>query len=393
MSSESSIARRGVAILGATGSIGTSTIDVIRNNRDSFFVTSLAANNSWESLLPLVEEFEPSIVALTDPDAADKLRQNMSGGKKTVVRGGPDALNLAATAPDTEIALCACSGAIGLSSAVSAIEAGIDIALANKEVLVAGGEYVMALTRKYGVKLLPVDSEHSAIFQAIGSEQKNVSKIILTASGGPFRTFGKNDLKTVTKAMALRHPNWSMGSKITIDSATLMNKGLEVIEAHWLFDMPYDKIEVVIHPQSIIHSLVEFKDTSVIAQLGLPDMRLPIQYALSWPHRFASPHFDSLDLTKVGEMTFLAPDLEAFSSLKLAYDAGRAGRSYPTVLNSANEIAVAAFLKEQISFLNIPDVVEEVISRHKAVEVDSLDVILASDNWARKCASEIISAM
>jgi 1-deoxy-D-xylulose-5-phosphate reductoisomerase len=387
------MARRGVAILGATGSIGTSTISVIRSNRDSYFVTSLAANKSWEALVPLIEEFAPSVVSVTDPEAADKLRAHLPAGQGTLVRGGSDSLNIAATAPHTDIVLCACSGAIGISSAVSAIEAGIDVALANKEVLVAGGEFITALARKHGVKLLPVDSEHSAIFQAIGTEEKNVSKIILTASGGPFRDFTRERLKTVTKAMALKHPNWSMGSKITIDSATLMNKGLEVIEAHWLFNTPYDKIEVVIHPQSIIHSLVEMKDTSVIAQLGLPDMRLPIQCALSWPLRLDSPHFESLDLIKVGKMTFLAPDMEAFPSLKLAYDAGRAGKSYPTVLNSANEIAVAAFLNDEISFVNIPQVVAEVISCHEAVAVDSLDAILTSDLWARKCAREIISSL
>lgn len=385
--------RRGVAILGATGSIGTSTIDVIRNNRDMYFITSLAANCNWQPLLPLVKEFQPPLVVLSDEAAAEKLRSNLPPGVDTIVRTGADALNLAATAEGTDITLCACSGAIGLESAVAAIEAGIDIALANKEVLVAGGEYVTALTRKHKVKLLPVDSEHSAIFQAIGTEADNVSKIILTASGGPFFNWSAEKLKSVTPAMALKHPNWSMGSKITIDSATLMNKGLEVIEAHWLFSVPYERIDVVVHRQSIIHSLVEMQDTSVIAQLGLPDMRLPIQYALSWPHRIDSPQYESLDLLKVGKMTFEKPDTVAFPSLKLAYDAGKAGKSYPTVLNSANEIAVAAFLREEISFSGIPCVVEDVVSCHKPVEPDSVEAILACDLWARNKAAKIIDTM
>ena len=385
--------KKGVSILGATGSIGTSAIDVIRNNKEHFFVTALAAKSSWEVLLPLVIEFEPSIVVLTDVAAASALESNLPQSQKCRVMSGNKALDLAATADNTDITLCACSGAIGLKSTVAAIKAGIDIALANKEVLVAGGKYVTELVKKHKVKLLPVDSEHSAIFQAISGRSEDVSKIILTASGGPFYGKSCEDLKRVTLKDALKHPNWSMGHKITIDSATLMNKGLEVIEAHWLFSVDYDNIDVVVHQQSIIHSLVEMKDTSVIAQLGLPDMRLPIQYALSWPERFVSKQYPSLDLIKIGTMTFLEPDLKAFPALRLAYESGKAGKSFCTVLNSSNEIAVEAFVSKKISFTAISHVVEEVLNKHIPVDVDSLDVIIETDEWARNCAHDIIDSM
>ena len=384
---------RGVAVLGATGSIGQSALDVIRQNKERFKVTSLAAHSRWQPLMPLAEEFDPDILCVSDEEACAELAKELPAKYKSRLVKGSNGLNEAACAEGTSICLSACSGAVGLSSTIAAIEAGIDIALANKEVLVAGGELVTSLAKKNNVRILPVDSEHSAIFQSIRNEGRAVDSIILTASGGPFRGYSHKKLAKVTVADALKHPNWSMGKKITIDSASMMNKGLEVIEAHWLFDVDYDDIRIVIHPQSIIHSLVEFRDSSVLAQMGPPDMRLPIQYALTYPQRVSATYLRRLDLVDIGTLTFEDPDHENFPCLDLAYHAGREGKSYPAVLNGANEIAVAAFLEERIRFIDIPRVVEAALEEHDATDVDDLEKILHADGWAREHARATIDTL
>ncbi len=384
---------RGVAILGATGSIGQSALDVIRQNKDRFNVTALAVRRRWQPLLQLAEEFDPDVLCVYDEEACSTVGTQLPEKYKKRLVCGSNGLNEAARAPGTDICLSACSGAVGLSSTIAAIEAGIDVALANKEVLVAGGELVTSLARENNVRILPVDSEHSAIFQCIRNEGRAVASIVLTASGGPFRGYDHQKLAKVGVEDALKHPNWSMGKKITIDSASMMNKGLEVIEARWLFGLDYDDIRVVIHPQSIIHSLVEFRDSSVLAQMGPPDMRLPIQYALTYPLRVEANYLRRLDLVDVGTLTFEEPDHENFPSLDLAYQAGREGKSYPAVLNGANEVAVEAFLEKRIRFLEIPRVVEAALDEHKGLAVDVLDNILQADKWARQHASATIATL
>ena len=384
---------RGVAILGATGSIGQSALDVIRQNKERFQVTSLAVRRRWQPLIPLAKEFDPKLLCVSDEEACAELRQELPDKFKKRVICGPKGLNQAACADGTSICLSACSGAVGLSSTIAAIEAGIDVALANKEVLVAGGELVTTLAKKNNVRILPVDSEHSAVFQCIRNEGRAVASILLTASGGPFRGFTHKELAKVTVGDALKHPNWSMGKKITIDSASMMNKGLEVIEARWLFHLDYDNIRVVIHPQSIIHSLVEFRDSSVLAQMGPPDMRLPIQYALTYPQRVAATYLRRLDLVDVGTLTFQDPDHENFPCLDLAYQAGREGKSFPAVLNGANEVAVLAFLQERVRFLDIPRIVEAALEDHEPLKVDELDKVLAADSWAREHARATIDTL
>lgn len=378
-----------ISILGSTGSIGRQALEVVRLLRGEVSVLGLAAGRNRELLARQITEFHPAVVSLAEEDDALWLRDNLPRNTRVQVFCGEEGMVRVATHEEVDMVLTAVSGAAGLIPTVAAIRAGKDIALANKETMVAAGPLVVGLAGEYGVRIIPVDSEHSAIWQCLhGEDVRDVEKIILTASGGPFRNFSREEMAAVTVREALAHPNWSMGPKITIDSATLMNKGLEVIEARWLFGIDYDRIEVLLHPQSIIHSMVEFVDGSILAQLGLPDMRLPIQYAFTYPHRKKSglPRLKrSLDT-----LTFEEPDEERFPALKLAYRAGRVGGTMPAVLNAANEVAVHAFLKEKIRFLDITDVVERVMSEHVPTPEPSLEHILEADRWARKRAESII---
>lgn len=373
---------RNIAILGSTGSIGTQTLEIVRENND-LNVVSIAAKSSINKLEEQVREFKPDIVCVYDEKAASQFKVMISDTNTKVVLG-MEGLIEAATYKSAELVVTAFVGMIGIVPTVEAIKAGKDIALANKETLVTAGHIVMDLAKKNNVKILPVDSEHSAIFQSLnGENSKEIDKILLTASGGPFRTKTKDDLKTVTLEDALKHPNWSMGQKITIDSATMVNKGLEVLEAKWLFDVDVDNIQVVVQPQSIIHSMVQFNDGAVIAQLGVPDMKLPIQYAIYYPERrYLSG--DRLDFGKIGQITFEDPDFEKFKGLELAYESGRIGGSMPTVLNAANEKAVAMFLNRKIGYLEIADIIEYCMSKHNTIENPTIEQILEIENWVNE---------
>ena len=380
-----------IAILGSTGSIGTQTLDVVRANGD-IEVLGISAGKNIQKLEEQVREFSPRLVAVWDENAAQELAQKIQDTDTKVVAGMDGLLELAAM-PDTEILVTAIVGMLGIRPTIEAIRAGKDIALANKETLVTAGHLIIPMAKEYGVQILPVDSEHSAIFQSLrGGTEKEVKRLIITASGGPFRGKKRSELENVTLAQCLNHPNWSMGQKVTLDSSTLANKGLEVMEAHWLFDMPYDKIAVVVHPQSIVHSLVEFCDGSVIAQLGVPDMRLPIQFALSWPERY-DYSFEQLDLVAAGNLTFEAPDLEAFPSLKIAIDCGKAGGTLPCAFNAANEEAVYAFLAGKIKYLDIPYITATVTAQHNNVLRPQLEDIEATDAWARAAAKGVIAKL
>ena len=380
-----------ISLLGSTGSIGKQTLEVVAANPDKLKVRALAAHGSDELLEQQIRQFEPDIAVLSDKDAAARLAARYHG--KTKILAGDEGLLAAATYDGADTVLASMVGYVGLRPTLAAIECGKNIALANKETLVAAGSLVMAAVRKHGVSLTPVDSEHSAIFQSLrGGAEKEVKRLIVTASGGPFRGKKRSELENVTLAQCLKHPNWSMGPKVTLDSSTLANKGLEVMEAHWLFDMPYDKIDVVVHPQSIVHSLVEFCDGSVIAQLGEPDMRLPIQYALSWPDRF-DYSFEQLDLVKAASLTFEAPDLEAFPSLKIAVDCGRAGGTLPCAFNAANEEAVNAFLHDKIKYLDIPYITATVTQAHDNVAAPQIEDIEQADAWARAEAQRVIEGL
>lgn len=376
---------KAISILGSTGSIGTQTLDIVRSHPDKFRVVGLAAGRNIELLVEQVTEFKPEIVATHDESLLPELKSRLQDFTDTQVIAGKEAIAEVARYGDAESVVTGIVGCAGLLPTIAAIEAGKDIALANKETLIAGGPVVLPLIEKHGVKLLPADSEHSAIFQCLqGVPEGGLRRIILTASGGAFRDLPVEKLKTVTVKDALKHPNWSMGQKITIDSATLMNKGLEVIEAHYLFGKDYDDIDIVVHPQSIIHSLIEVQDTSVLAQLGWPDMRLPLLYALSYPDRIYTD-WKKFDLVKAGDLTFREPDHDKYPCMNLAYAAGRAGGSMPAVLNAANEQVVALFLEEKIEFLDIPRLIEKVCDRHTADNktAPSLDDILQADQWAR----------
>ena len=380
-----------ISLLGSTGSIGKQTLEVVAANPDKLKVRALAAHRSDELLEQQIRQFEPDIAVLSDKDAAARLAARYHG--KTKILAGDEGLLAAATYDGADTVLASMVGYAGLRPTLAAIECGKNIALANKETLVAAGSLVMAAVRKHGVSLTPVDSEHSAIFQSLrGGAEKEVKRLIVTASGGPFRGKKRSELENVTLAQCLKHPNWSMGPKVTLDSSTLANKGLEVMEAHWLFVMPYDKIDVVVHPQSIVHSLVEFCDGSVIAQLGEPDMRLPIQYALSWPDRF-DYSFEQLDLVKAASLTFEAPDLEAFPSLKIAVDCGKAGGTLPCAFNAANEEAVNAFLHDKIRYLDIPYITAAVTQAHDNVAEPQIEDIEQADAWARAEAQRVIDGL
>jgi 1-deoxy-D-xylulose-5-phosphate reductoisomerase len=374
-----------LAILGSTGSIGRSALAVVDAHPTRLRVAALAAGDNAALLAEQSARYRPSMVALGSSDAADRFRA--AGGAAPSLVCGPEGLVAAATHPDVDIVLCASSGTAGLEAVLAAIEAGKTIALANKEVLVMAGAIVTAAARRKGVAILPVDSEHNAIHQCLhGRRADEVRRLVLTASGGPFRDLPIDALRSVGPDAALRHPTWQMGRKITIDSATLMNKGLEVIEAHWLFDVPADRIDVVVHPQSIVHSMVELNDGSVIAQLGITDMRLPIQYACSYPDRWDAA-LPRLDLTKAGRLDFYAPAHDRFPCLGLAYRALRAGGTAPVVLNAANEVAVASFLDGRLGFTSIPLVIEHTLNAHEVQTVSTLELIRGVDAWARDYAA------
>ncbi|MDQ3539340.1 MAG: 1-deoxy-D-xylulose-5-phosphate reductoisomerase [Chloroflexota bacterium] len=371
----------GIALLGSTGSIGTQTLDVIRAYPDRFRIVALAAGKQVARLEAQVAEFQPDLVVGTSDGPI--------AGRRTLPT--PEGLIQAATHPDVDIVVAATSGHDSIRAIYHAIEAGKTIALANKETIVCAGDIIMPLARKQGVAIRPVDSEHSAVWQSLGGRDVSaISRIILTASGGPFLRFPIEQMRDVTVQDALAHPNWSMGAKLTIDSATMMNKGLEVIEAHHLFDSEFDDIDVVIHPEQIIHSMIELEDYSVIAQLSPPDMRLPIQYALTYPDHIRSP-CRQLDFTALRTLTFDQPDLDRFPALRVAREAGRAGQTFPTVLSAADELAVAAFMDGAIRFLDIPDVVERVLDRHEPIPVRDLETIAEVDSWARRTVKDVIS--
>lgn len=383
--------RKRLSLLGSTGSIGRSTLDVVARHPGRFRVEVLAAHRNVNLLLAQCRRFRPAAVALADPAAARRLAPGLRRlRRRPRLLAGPEGLRQAAAWPAADLVLSALMGTAGLLPTLDAIRAGKDVALANKETLVTAGQVVMAAVRRYGVKLLPVDSEHAALSQCLrGHAGVPVRRLILTASGGPFREHTAAQLARVTVAQALRHPTWSMGAKITIDSATLMNKGLEIIEAHHLFGVPIDRIEVAVHPQSIVHSLVEFVDGSVLAQLSQPDMRLPIQTALAEPERLeriVAP----LDFKAGFSLTFLAPDTRRFPCLALAYQAGRLGGVAPAVLNAANEVAVQAFLDRRLDFMGIPRIIKNVLARRPKTRALTLDAAMRADAWARHAAEEAI---
>ncbi|QPJ85637.1 1-deoxy-D-xylulose-5-phosphate reductoisomerase [Sarcina sp. JB2] len=376
---------KNISILGVTGSIGTQALDVLRFHKDKFKLVAISAYKNIDLTLDIIEEFKPRVVAINDKASFEKLK-NIKGtlDYDFELLYGMEGLIKVATLKEVHTVLTSVVGMIGLKPTLEAIKCKKDIALANKETLVVAGELVMNEAKKYGVKILPVDSEHSAIFQCFqGNDLKSVDKIIITASGGPFRGYSKKQLENVSLNQALNHPKWSMGKKITIDSSTLMNKGLEVIEAHWLFDCDYENIEVVVHPQSIIHSMVQYKDGAVIAQLGVTDMKLPIQYALNYPLRDNNIS-EKLDFYKINELNFYKPDTEVFRCLKLAYKAGKMGGLMPTILNGANEVCVDLFLNEKIKYLDIPTIVEECMEVFKNNMEVSLKNIIDLDKSVRE---------
>ena len=378
-----------IAILGSTGSIGRQALDVIASHSDEYGVYAITANNSVDLLIEQALRFKPEAVVIANEAHYPKLRDALAG-EPIKVYAGSDAINQIVQADPIDIVLASMVGFAGLCPTIEAIKAGKVIALANKETMVVAGELVTSLALKYKTPILPVDSEHSAIFQCLSGETQNpVEKILLTASGGPFRTLGTDQLKTVTKAQALRHPNWDMGAKITIDSASMMNKGFEVIEAKWLFGVPYSKIQVVVHPQSVIHSMVQFADGAVKAQLGAPDMRLPIQYAFSYPRRL-NADFPRVDFTALGTLTFEEPDTQRFRNLALAYKALERGGNMPCILNAANEVCVAAFLNDRIGFLEMSDVIAEAMERVAFRKESTLEDYINTDAESRRVAASLI---
>ena len=382
---------KNITLLGSTGSIGRQTVEVALANPDKIKIKALVAHKSDELLEEQIKVLQPDLAVLSDKEAAARLTSRYHG--RTEILAGEEGVLAAATYDGSDTVLASMVGYAGLRPTLAAINCGKNIALANKETLVAAGSIVMQAVADKGVSLTPVDSEHSAIFQALrGGRENEVKRLIITASGGPFRGKKRSELENVTLAQCLNHPNWSMGKKVTLDSSTLANKGLEVMEAHWLFNMPYEKIAVVVHPQSIVHSLVEFCDGSVIAQMGDPDMRLPIQYALSWPERYPYA-FDQLDLVKYGTLTFEAPDLEAFPSLAIAIECGKAGGTLPCAFNAANEEAVNAFLEGKIKYLDIPYITASVTQAHHNVLVPTLEDIEAADAAARVAAQAVIRSL
>ena len=372
------MAIKNIVVLGSTGSIGTQTLDVVRNYSDRLSVVALAAGTNVDLMEKQIREFKPEYAVMWTEKAAEELKIKVADLPVTVL-SGMDGLLEISVLEKADIVLTAVVGMIGIRPTIAAIEAGKDIALANKETLVCAGHIIMPLAAKKGVKILPVDSEHSAIFQSLNGERhNNIKKILLTASGGPFRGMTTEQLKTKTVEDALKHPNWSMGRKITVDSASLVNKGLEVLEASWLFGVEAERVQVVIHPQSILHSAVEFDDGAVIGQMGTPDMKLPIQYALFYPDRLPMNN-TKLDLFSIGQLNFEKPDTDVFKGLPLALRAAKAGGSMPTVFNAANELAVAEFLDKKIAFLEIYEIIEKAMDRHKVVDNPTVEEILAAE--------------
>ncbi|WP_102028250.1 1-deoxy-D-xylulose-5-phosphate reductoisomerase [Salirhabdus sp. Marseille-P4669] len=372
-----------VTLLGATGSIGIQTIDVIEEHQEEFSLFAISFGRNVEKALPIILKFQPKYIVVGSEDIKQSVQQQLRYHATVYV--GIEGMKEIVTHPDVDIVVNAVLGSVGLEPTIDAIRAKKRIAFANKETLVTAGHLVMKEANKYGVELLPVDSEHAAIHQCLkGESKKEAKRIIITASGGSFRDKTREELKNVSLKEALQHPNWSMGAKITIDSATMMNKGLEVIEAHWLFNMPYDKIDVLLHKESVIHSMVEFQDLSVMAQLGTPDMRIPIQYALTYPSRFAFPKGKGLNLMEIGTLHFEKLSTERFPALKMAYEAGRAGGTMPTVLNAANEVAVQLFLDGKISFLTIEDFIQKAMDEHTIINNPELETILEIDQETRR---------
>ncbi|WP_066396143.1 1-deoxy-D-xylulose-5-phosphate reductoisomerase [Neobacillus mesonae] len=377
-----------ISLLGATGSIGIQTLDIIREHPGEFILAAMSIGKNIELARKIIGEFQPELVSVQNHSDFHTLKAEFPHTNFTY---GDEGIIEAATFEKADILVNAVLGSVGLNPTLQAIEAGKTIAIANKETLVTAGHLVMEAARKNNVSLLPVDSEHSAIFQCLqGENEKNIERLILTASGGSFRDRSRSELEQVTVEEALHHPNWSMGAKITIDSATMMNKGLEVIEAHWLFDLPYNKIDVLLHKESIIHSMVEFHDTSIKAQLGTPDMRVPIQYALTYPDRIPLPTGNRLNLAQLGQLHFQEMDLNRFRCLKFAYEAGKAGGTMPTVLNAANETAVAAFLEGRVTFLQIEDLVEKALDNHRTIEYPSLSTIQEVDKETRQYVQSLL---
>ncbi|SFG01001.1 1-deoxy-D-xylulose-5-phosphate reductoisomerase [Sporolactobacillus nakayamae] len=371
-----------ISLLGATGSVGIQTLKVIREHPDQFSVAALAFGENIQVALPIINEFKPQLVSVKNKQVADRIRIQLDDQTRLVY--GIEGMIEVSAFPESDMLVNAVLGSVGLEPTLAAIEAGKTIGLANKETLVTAGHIVMKRAADCGVRVLPIDSEHSAIFQSMqGQDRCAISRLIITASGGSFRDKNREELIGVTIKDTLNHPNWSMGAKITVDSATMMNKGLEVIEAHWLFDMPYEKIDTVIHRESIVHSLVEYADHSVIAQLGLPSMLAPIQYALTYPSRMELKQTKSLNLWEIGSLHFQKVDTRRFPSVSLAYQAGKAGGSMPTVLNAANETAVQAFLSEKITFLDIERYVETALNRHHVIQMPDLETIEAVDKETR----------
>lgn len=384
-----------LAILGSTGSIGQNALSVVETHPDEFVVAGLAAKTSIDRIEQQVRQFCPRLVAVRDEGAANKLKERLRDVKTVEILSGSEGTSAIATMAEVDLVLEAMGGGAGLLPTLEAIQSGKDLAFVNKEVLVMCGSLIMEAVKEYGVRLLPVDSEISAIFQCLsdvkgdGCSRDEIHRLVLTGSGGPFRETPLGQLNSVTPQQALQHPNWKMGEKVTIDSATMMNKGFEVIESKWFFDVELSQIEVVIHPESIIHSMVEFVDGSLLAQLGVADMRLPIQYALTYPDRFPTS-VPRLDLSQVGALHMEPVDSEKFPCLQLAYSAAKVGGTLPTVLSSADEVVVQAFLNRQIRFTDIPNYLEEVMTRHDVISQPMLDDILAADQWARSAAYQLI---
>jgi 1-deoxy-D-xylulose-5-phosphate reductoisomerase len=375
-----------ISLLGSTGSIGKSTLDVVAQHPEDFSIVALAAGTNVDLLAEQVKQFQPQLVSVGTQAAASELKERIGSAVSVEIVYGEEGLTQAASHPEANFVMTAVVGSVGVAPTLAAIEAGKTIGLANKETLVSAGHIVMAAARERGVMIIPVDSEHSAVFQCLqGERREDVSRIILTASGGSFRDRTREELEHVTVDQALHHPNWSMGAKITIDSATMMNKGFEVIEAHWLFGLPYEQIDCILHYESIIHSMVEYKDRAVLAQLGTPDMKVPIQYALSYPQRMPLAT-ETLDLLKFGALHFAPMDFGRYPLLKLAYDCGNQGGTHPAVLNAANEVAVARFLSGEIRFLEIERIVQRVVETHDGTTHPSLEEILEADAWARRQA-------
>ncbi len=384
---------RSVTILGSTGSIGTQALDVVRRHPDRFRVVGLGAATSHELLVGQVREFMPPLVAIADEDAAVQLKEHLAGLRGVDVLSGPEAMETLARESEADMVLNAMVGAVGLSPSLAALQSGKILALANKESLVVGGELVMDLVKGEPDRLIPVDSEHSALAQCLRGERRDdLKSVIITASGGPFRGWTRDELAKASVKEALAHPTWHMGPKITIDSATLMNKGLEVIEAHYLFRLDYNRIRVVVHPESIIHGIAEFADGSMMAQMASADMRLPIQLALAYPDRLGAG-IKPLDLAKLGKLTFEDLDREAFPAVELAFRAGTLGSTYPAALNAANEVAVMAFLESKVRLIQIPEVVEAVLDEHEAAAVVSEVTLTRADRWARSRAAEIVESL